>query len=150
MPKDIGSNEIPSNMYHNEIRIPEGEVSNCFAAFFEEKVEKIVKSAIIDPTVYNGQTKMAAADSDFMSENEILECVKQLKLKNCEGYDRIPQRFLIEGISILINPLTKLFSLIYSTKRIPEQWLIAKIAPIHKKASKNHVENYRPVDIYTK
>ena len=60
-----------------------------------------------------------------MSENEILEYVKQLKLKNCEGYDRISQRFLIDGFSILINPLTKRFSLIYSTKRIPEQWLIA-------------------------
>ena len=118
-------------MYHNEVRVSDSEVANCFADFFEDKVEKIVKSAKIDPTVYNGRTKMAAADSNFMSENDILECVKQLKLKNCEGYDQIPQRFLIDGISILINPLTKLFSLIYSTKLIPEQWLIAKIVPIH-------------------
>ena len=51
--KDVGSNEIPSNMYYNEIRIPECEVANCFAAFFVDKVDKIVNSAIIDPTVYN-------------------------------------------------------------------------------------------------
>ena len=63
----------------------------------------------------------------------ILECIKQLKIKNCEGYDRIPQRFLIDGIEILIKPLFKLFSLIYRDKQIPEQWLIAKITPIHKK-----------------
>ena len=67
---------------------------------------------------------MTATDSDFMSENDIIECVKQLKLKNCEDYDRIPQRILIDGISILINPLTRLFSLIYSTKGlIPLIWL---------------------------
>ena len=125
--KDVGSNEIPSNMYYNEIRIPECEVANCFAAFFVDKVDKIVNSAIIDPTVYNGQTKLAVAESDFMSQPEIIECVKQLKMKNCEGYDRIPQRILIDGISILIAPLSKIFSLIYSTKLIPEQWLIAKI-----------------------
>ena len=143
--KDLGSNDIPNNMYYNKIKVPDGEVANCFATFFQDKVEKIVNNAIIDPEVYNGRRKLVAADSNFMSENDIIECVKQLKLKNCEGYDRIPQRFLIDGISILINPLTKLFSLIYSTKCIPEQWLIAKIAPLHKKGSKNHVENYRPV-----
>ena len=54
--KDVGSTEIPSNMYHNDIRIPDAEVANCFANFFEEKVDKIVKSAIIDPTVYFGRT----------------------------------------------------------------------------------------------
>ena len=81
MSKDIGPDEIPSNMYYSEKRIPDGEVPNCFAAFFEEKVEKIVKSAIIDPLVYNGKTKMAVADSNFMTENDIIECVKQLKLK---------------------------------------------------------------------
>ena len=52
---------------------------------------------------------------------------------------------MIDGISILINPLAKLFMLIYSTKLIPEQWLIAKITPIYKKGSKNQIENYRPV-----
>ena len=45
----------------------------------------------------------------------------------------------------IINPLAKLFMLIYSTKLIPEQWLIAKITPIYKKGSKNQIENYRPV-----
>ena len=66
-------------------------------------------------------------------------------MKNCEGYDRIPQRILIDGINILINPLTRLFNLIYRDCQIPEQWLIAKITPIHKKGSKNEIENYRPV-----
>ena len=114
-------------MFFNDIRIPDREVANCFATYFEDKVNKIVKNAIIDPGVYNGGPKLVAVDSDFMSKNEIIECVKQLKLKNCEGYDRIPQRILIDGIDILINPLSQLFSLIYREKLIPEQWLIAKI-----------------------
>ena len=54
-----------------------GEVANCFANYFEEKVEKIVKSAVIDPMVYNGKTKLVAAIGNFMSQQEILECVKQ-------------------------------------------------------------------------
>ena len=63
--------EIRSNMYYSEKCILDGEVPNCFTAFFEEKVEKIFKSAIIDPTVYNGKTKLVAADRDFMMENDI-------------------------------------------------------------------------------
>ena len=47
-------------MYYKEKRIPDGEVANCFASFFEEKVEKIVKSAIINPDVYNGTRKLVA------------------------------------------------------------------------------------------
>ena len=71
-----------------------------------------------------------------MTTIDIYECVSQLKIKNCEGYNRIPQRILIDGINILINPKTHLFHLIYRDCQIPQQWLIAKITPIHKKALK--------------
>ena len=56
---------------------------------------------------------MKAGNLDFMTKTDIISCVKMLKVKNCEGYDRIPQRVLIDGIDLLINPLTKLFSMIY-------------------------------------
>ena len=68
MSKDIGPNEIPSNMYHKDMRVPDSEVANCVAIFFDEKVAKIVKSANIDPMVYNGQKKLDATNSNFMSE----------------------------------------------------------------------------------
>ena len=48
----------------------------------EEKVEKFAKGANIDPEVYNGKTKLVAAESNFMSRHEILECVKQLSIDN--------------------------------------------------------------------
>ena len=72
-------------MYLNDERVLDGGVADCFANFFEDKVDKIVNTAIIDPNVYNGKTKLAASESNFMSETDIIECVKQLKMKNCEG-----------------------------------------------------------------
>ena len=69
-----------------------------------------------------------------------------LKRKNSEGYDRIPQRVLVDGIEHLLDPLTHLFNLIYNQKKIPEQWLIAKTIPVFKnKGDKKSVENYRPI-----
>ena len=50
---------------------------------------------------------MGKVDGDFMTAVDILECINQLKMKNCEGYDRIPQIILIGGINVLITPLTK-------------------------------------------
>ena len=97
-------------MYYKDKRIPQTDVANCFATYFEEKVDKFVKSANIDRGVYNGTTKMVAAETNFMSRLEILECVKQLKIKNCEGYDRIPQRILIDGKILTIDLTMALYA----------------------------------------
>ena len=59
-----------------------------------------------------------------------------LKYNNSEGYDRIPQRIIKDGIEQLIAPLSFLFKLIYDTKAIPDQWRIAKVNPIPKKGQK--------------
>ena len=54
-------------------------------------------------------------------------------------------RILIDGIQILIKPMAILFNKIYEQKVIPEQWLISKIIPIHKKGNGNDISNYRPI-----
>ena len=59
--------------------------------------------------------------------------------------DRIPQRVLIDGVDLLIGPLTQLFKNIYEKKEIPEQWKMAKITPVHTKGVKNDVSNSKPV-----
>jgi hypothetical protein len=41
--------------------------------------------------------------------------------------------------------LTTLFRKIYEQNFIPDQWKISRITPIHKKDSKNQIENYRPI-----
>ena len=62
-----------------------------------------------------------------------------------EGYDQIPQRILIDGCDSLTEPLFNLFELIYRDGLVPEQRLISKIIPVHKKGDKSMIENYRPV-----
>ena len=81
-------------------------------------MSKIISSAVIDPGVYNGHPKMTTVNADFMTAVDILECINQLKIKNCEGYDRIPQRILIDGINVLIGPLSKLFALIQTKGKL--------------------------------
>ena len=65
--------------------------------------------------------------------------------KKCEGFDRIPVCMLKDSCEIILDPISSLFSKIYATGQIPEQWKVSKIIPIFKKGSKNEIENYRPI-----
>ena len=65
-----------------------------------------------------------------MCKKDVEECMKSLKTKHCEGYDRIPVRILADARDILLDPMTDLFQKIYATGLIPGQWKISKIIPI--------------------
>ena len=109
MAKDLNVNSIPEEMYHNNIKISQTNLTDEFGAFFTSKVNSIVSSVQLNPHVYNGRQKVNECNSFFMSSADIRNCISSIKTKNCEGFDRIPQRILIDGASILLNPLSKLF-----------------------------------------
>ena len=98
-----------------------------FANFFKSKVETLARTCTTDDTVYNGARILEADEEFFMTELNILQILKNLKIKNCEGFDRIPLRIFNEGAEILAKPLAALFKLIYDEKKIPEQWKTARI-----------------------
>ena len=82
----------------------------------------------------------------FMYPDSIKECVMSLKMKNSEGYDRIPQRILIDGVDHLMTAFGGLFSRIYTQKEVPEQWLVSKTIPVFKnKGDTKDIENYRTI-----
>ena len=84
-------------------------------------------------------------NENFMTPENIITAINSLKLKNCEGFDRIPVRILKDGIEPLTPVLSHLFNLIYINKQIPEQWRVSKVIPLLKKGNPNKIENYRPV-----
>ena len=96
--KDINPNQIPSMMQVNGHPIHPAELSETFACFFDEKVKSIVESGKVDNDVYNGKRKVHSTDKNFMTIENVNRAIKSVKIKNCEGYDRIPQRILCEGI----------------------------------------------------
>ena len=129
----------------NETKIKNDDLPDQFAKFFTNKINSITSTTQISNTVYNGKKKVDHPNSFFMTEKDILDCLCKIKIKNCEGFDRIPQRVLVDGAPILIHPLKELFRRVYYQNSLPEQWLISKITPIHKKGPKNKIENYRPI-----
>ena len=74
----------------NSVDVSGQNIAECFASFFDGKVGNIVRETVINPMVYNGHRKMLADNAMFMTSDKILECIDGLKLKNTEGFDRIP------------------------------------------------------------
>ena len=63
-------------------------------------------------------------------------------MKNTEGYDRIPQRILVDGVDLLLESFVGLFLRIYNQTDVPAQWLISKTIPIYKsKGDKTDIES---------
>jgi hypothetical protein len=63
----------------------------------------------------------------------IKQCIKTPILKHTKGYDRIPQRILIDESAHLIHHLSNLFSMIYVQKKTT--WIMesGKNSPNFKK-----------------
>ena len=143
--KNVNIQQLPQKMFKDNINIKNEDLPDEFANFFQSKVDNIVNAQIIKNDVFNGTQKLTPTDLDFMQESDVETAINSLKNKNCEGHDRIPVRILADGKLLLLKPLTQLFRKIYQTRQIPEQWLISKIIPIHKKGQTKNVENYRPI-----
>ena len=143
--KDLNPEAIPGDLTVGGIPIPPGNRAESFAKFLIEKIKLNAEKTVVDVNVYNGKNKLIVGCHDFMTKSDVEECISLLKLKRWEGYDCIPVCALYDSRDVLLDPLFALFSKIYKTKQIPDQWKVSKIIPIHEKGSKSCVENYRPV-----
>ncbi len=63
------------------------------------------------------------------------------------GPDGIHGKILKHCAVSLAYPLSLMFKISYSTGCIPKDWKLAHVVPVHKKGSKDNVENYRPISL---
>ncbi len=144
--RDVDTNVLPRTLYEGGVEIEKKLWPDRFADHFDKKIKTILGEINVEDQVYNGRKIVNAVNKNFMDYCSVRECIKSLKNKNSEGYDRIPQRILVDGVDVLLDPLHGLFKLIYETKTIPDQWKVAKTVPIYKnKGDRNDIQNYRPI-----
>ena len=63
-----------------------------------QKVDTIQADIRVEPGAYKGARKVSdVLIVNFVLESNVKECVESIKIKNCEGYDHIPQRVLVYG-----------------------------------------------------
>ena len=87
-----------------------------------------------------------AFDIEF-SPSTIEIFLRKINSNKACGPDAIHGKILKNCSRSLSTPLSLLFSLSYNSGSIPKDWKVANIVPVHKKGSKDDVENYRPISL---
>lgn len=81
------------------------------------------------------------------SLTEVEEALKRMKNHKAPGEDMITAELLKKGGRLLHDRLHALVLLIWREEKMPEDWEVALICPIHKKGSKFKCDNYRGVSL---
>ena len=119
MAKDTNTNVLPNTMYRGGVEIEGADLAENFASFFDIKIKKLLDEVQISNEVYNGTQKVQPETKMFMDSNSVKDILTSLKIKNSEGYDRIPQRVLVDGAEYLLKSFEGLFKRIYYQKTVP-------------------------------
>jgi hypothetical protein len=84
-----------------------------------------------------------------VSNNEIKDISKSLKMKNSCGNDEVPLKILKISPPYIISPLTYLCNRSMLCGIFPARLEYAQIVPIFKKGDKEQPTNYRPISLLT-
>ena len=85
-------------------------------------------------------------DIDF-NHTKIEELLSNINANKTMGPDGIHGKILKNCAKSLSLPLSILFRKSYHSSKLPNDWKMANVVPVHKKGSKSNVENYRPISL---
>jgi hypothetical protein len=117
--KDTNVMTLPKCMFRDGIAIDNKSLPDEFASFFDSKINELLSKVSVNNNVFNCEGKVNTDSVVFMDRSSVKECIANLKSKNSEGYDRIPQKIMVDGGEYLLEPFTELFKLIYQEKKEP-------------------------------
>ena len=121
------------------------EKADLFCKFFNNKTNTIIKNNPYNRSVYNGRKLINNTLTNPFTIDEVIKILKEIPIKNCSGYDRVPLRVFNDGKYLLAPTILSLMNKIWHTEAIPEIWKMTKTQPLHKSGNKSNVENYRPI-----
>ena len=79
--------------------------------------------------------------------DELKREILKLNRKKAAGPDEIPPKIIKETVNQIVEPLTVIFNDSFNKSVYPEHFKIAKVIPLHKKAEKTELSNYRPISL---
>ena len=82
-----------------------------------------------------------------LTEESVMKQLALLDVNKSAGPDGLHPCLLHECRTEIVYPLSKLIRLSLDSSKLPAEWKVAYITPIHKKGRKDSVENYRPISI---
>ena len=117
--------------------------ANLFKAQFSKVFSKPDEPFTVPPPSDSAGTPQIT--SILVSKRGVLQLLKSIDGNKATGPDQIPGKLLKTCANELAGVFAILFQASLDQGIVPDDWKLALISPLFKKADKNNVENYRPI-----
>ena len=124
--------------------------ADIFASAFKSKVDKLVDKVGATDAMVNKTSTIFHDQEDSSPQftlQEIIGVIVNMKRSSSSGHDDISINYIKDAVSHLAPVLKFIFDKVALFAKMPTQWKLAKIVPLHKKGSKVDPENYRPISL---
>ena len=89
-----------------------------------------------------------SSESHFVSCQHVCICIYHLSSVNMYTKEiKFKPNLLLENVSEVKKPLTDICNKSLQERKVPEEWKLANITPLHKKRSKTSTENYHTISL---
>ena len=126
------------------------EVSNIFNSYFNCICDKLLDKNKISSNAKSRGTPLSTKHVfkfKEITENFILNELKSLDQNKGYGIDEMHPRLLKTAAELIAKPLASIFNCSVKSGKLPADFKIAKIIPIHKSGTKTDPSNYRPISV---
>lgn len=141
---------IPSCMTYLNRSCDSGkDICDLFSDYFYSNFLYSNSTTSHTTNVTMSQSNLLTGTNDISSveirEDRVYKMLQSLDLKKSAGPDLLPALLLVNCSKTLSIPVTLLFKRSLHESSVPNIWKSAFVSPIHKKGSRNKVDNYRPI-----
>ena len=136
--------KIPPILLDDKFLVNAKEKACEFIKHFSFQCKPLANSSTLPDLHYLTENKLSTI---CFTNGDIISLIRGLNKNKSSGSDEISARMLSLSDESIILPLKLIFQNIISTGVFPYMWKLANLTPIHKKASKQLVSNYRPISL---
>ena len=142
---------VPTALYlDNGDTITNSYIANTFNNYFAYIAETTEKNIKYSQKHFSDYLSNESSSTIFLQptdKGKIANIISSLNSNKASGPNSIPHRILFLLKNEILNQLSDLFNLSFTTGVFPSVLKTAKVVPIFKKDSKSDYSNYRPISL---
>lgn len=123
------------------------EINHYFTNIGKKLAEEQMKSKNKLPITTKMKRKIPPLTLKQISTQEVTKIINSIKNNKAPGFDKITTTIIKENQEILSPIITTLINNVINDGEYPKYLKKTIIKPIHKKGSKQNIENYRPISL---